>query len=133
MRSFALSVAFCLGVGTAAHAQDVLTLEGYADFRKPASVTVERPMAVVQDMLTAFPESLEGRPAMEIDAAKNADGDLQIDVTEGGLLDDSVDAIQRRYVMRQMEDGRYRLVAYGYRQKCGRGENPGKWTADLCP
>ena len=114
-------------------ASEIVTLDGFTDFRKPGPMTVERPMAVVVDTLTAFPESLEGRPAIEIDAAKNGDGDLQIDVTESGLMDDSVDAIQRRFVMRQTEAGAYRLVAYGYRQKCGRGENPGEWTAELCP
>ena len=47
------------------------------------------------------------------------------------LADDSVSAVQRRYVL-EPGDGGWTLVGYGHRQQCWRGESR-DWTASPCP
>lgn len=60
------------------------------------------------------------------------DGLLTVEITESGVADDSVSAIQKRFDLRRTDDRRWALVAYGFRQKCARGGTIG-WQADPCP
>lgn len=115
---------------TPAFADGVTILPGYSDFRTPKNTIVDMPMSYVQDWVAGFPE--EGaHAALQLDAGYNDAGILTIEITESGLADDSVSAIQKRFELRLREDWRWELVAYGFRQKCYRGGN-GDWQANPC-
>ncbi|ASP19900.1 hypothetical protein ANTHELSMS3_01185 [Antarctobacter heliothermus] len=112
-------------------AQTVQILPGYSDFRLPATQVVDQPMTLMMNWLLSFPESAEGRPQIDL-LAKVEEGRLAIVFTDSGGGDDSVKAIQRRMEFLQTEDWRWRLVAYGFRQQCWRGESD-DWTDRPCP
>lgn len=112
-------------------AEEVQILPGYSDFRLPETQVVEQPMTLMQDWLFLFPESAEGGPRIDL-LAHVTDGRLVIEFTDSGGGDDSVRAIQRRMEFRQTEDWRWRLAAYGFRQKCWRSGSD-DWTDSPCP
>ena len=124
------SAVFSLALVTPAFAEGVTILPGYSDFRTPDETVVDMPMSYVQDWVAAFPE--EGaNAALQLTANFDEAGILTIEVTESGLADDSVSAIQQRFDLRQREDWRWQLVAYGFRQQCYRG-GTGDWQANPC-
>lgn len=128
----ALLASMCATTGFAA--EDLLTPDGFSDFRSPGAVIVDRPMDIVKDKLTAFPESIEeGRPRLELKSYLDGEGRLVIDLTETGFLDDSVDGANWVYWFGQNADGKFQLQGYGYRQKCGRGAAAGTWVPSACP
>ncbi|MGI3184709.1 hypothetical protein [Nioella aestuarii] len=111
-------------------ADGVQILDGYSDFRVPEVTSYDQPMTLVSDWVLGFPEEGEGRPALNLSSAIGDDGHLTIEITETGLADDSVSAVQRRYVLERTETG-WTLVGYGHRQQCWRGETS-EWTASAC-
>ena len=119
---------------SAANAGEVTILEGYSDFRSPGSITLERPMHAVLDDLVGFPEFFgETSPELQVKSYFDAPDRLVIDVVESGLLDDSVTALNRKFVLEETDEGKFRIHGYGYRQKCSRGDGAGKWVATACP
>lgn len=123
-------LAFCL-CASPAIADGVEILDGYSDFRVPETTSYDQPMALISDWVMGFPEEGEGRPALNVTSAIDENGTLIIEITESGLADDSVSAVQRRYVL-EPGDGGWTLVGYGHRQQCWRGESR-DWTASPCP
>lgn len=112
-------------------AQDVEILPGYSDFRMPQIQVVDQPMSLMLDWVQGFPESDEGGPSIDLSAHVD-DGRLVIEFTDSGGGDDSVKAIQRRMEFVRTEDWRWRLDAYGFRQKCWRN-GLDAWTDAPCP
>jgi len=129
-----LASALVVGVSTTigALAAEVKTLDGFSDFRKPEATTLERPMTMVQDLLTNFPE-YEGANGVMTLTSYFEGTELIIDYVEDGIADDSSSAFNRRYVFKPTGKGMYDLVAYGHRQKCARGTLKGKWSGKPCP
>lgn len=112
-------------------AESAETLAGYSDFRKPSTTIVDQPMSYVADWITKFPG--EGSNAtLSLDAGFADDGTLRVGITESELADDSVANIQKRFDLRQTDDWRWQLTAYGFRQKCRRG-NTRDWQDKPCP
>lgn len=111
-------------------AQQAQILPGYSDFRLPEGQVVDQPMSLMADWLLSFPESTEGSPRIDL-SAKVEQGRLVIELTDAGAGDDSVRAIQRRMEFLQTKDGRWQLVAYGFRQQCQRSDS-GDWTDRPC-
>jgi hypothetical protein len=125
-----LFLAFCL-CASPAFADGVEILDGFSDFRLPDVTSYDQPMSLISDWVMGFPGEGEGRPSLTVTSAVGDDGNLTMEITETGLADDSVSAIQRRYVLERAEGG-WSLVGYGHRQQCWRGET-GVWTASACP
>lgn len=125
------TLAFGLALATPAFADGVPTLPGYSDFRTPDTTLVDLPMSYVQDWVMNYPGE-GGNAALTLDARFADDGTLTIEITESGVADDSVGTIQKRFDMRQTSDWRWELVAYGFRQKCRRGDSTG-WQVKPCP
>ena len=118
---------------SAAGASEVFTPAGYSDFRSPGAIIVDRPMDVVRDQLSIFPELFgEGKPAIELISFMDESNRLVIDFKETGLLDDSVEAINQRFVLEENGDGKFKLWGYGFRQKCYRAPSVGQWIAEPC-
>ncbi len=126
-----LFLAACLCLASPALAGEVRILDGYSDFRKPENFEFEQPLAPLSDWIAGFPEMADGRPGLTLTSAF-ADGVLSVEITETGLMDDSVAAIQQRLEFAPMEDGRWLLTGYGFRQQCYRGTNAGTWTDKPC-
>ena len=123
-------LAFCM-CASPALADGVEILDGYSDFRLPEMTSYDQPMTLISDWIMEFPGEGEGRPALDVSSAIGEDGILSIEITESGLADDSVSAVQRRYVFAR-GDGAWTLVGYGHRQQCWRGDSR-DWTASSCP
>ncbi|MDA7428273.1 hypothetical protein PGB28_07370 [Primorskyibacter aestuariivivens] len=121
----------CATLATPAIADGIPTLPGYSNFRTPETTIVDQPMSYVQDWVMSFPEE-GGNASLQVTAGFSDDGLLTVEVTENGVADDSVSAIQKRFDLRRTEDWRWELVAYGFRQKCGRRDMTG-WQVDPCP
>lgn len=94
---------------------------------------VDRPMDLVLDQIRAFPESLEGRPNLSLVSRKRDDGNLLVQLTETGFLDDSVDGARHSYVLTETEDGGWRVLEQNVEYRCARGADPMKWQAGPCP
>lgn len=112
-------------------AQDIEILPGHSDFRLPETRVVRHPISLIEDWFSDFPETGEGRPTLDLTAGIEGDR-LIVVLTLGGGGDDSVSAVQRRMEFIQVEDLRWALMAYGFRQKCWRGD-PDAWTDQPCP
>ncbi len=117
-------------LATAAAADDFQILPGYSDFGLPEMALIEQPMTLVTNWVAGFPDSVEGRPTLSL-TSEMQDGILVIEITETGLADDSVSAVQRRYELAPTDDWQWQMVAYGHHQQCYR-VNPGQWHADPC-
>ncbi|MEM7067678.1 MAG: hypothetical protein AAF478_02245 [Pseudomonadota bacterium] len=120
---FSASVAF---------AGQLVVPEGYSDFRSPGSIVVDRPMSMVLEQVTAFPESLGGKPELTLKSWISDENRLVIDIVETGFLDDSVKGANRLFEFTETADGKYKLETYGYRQQCYRGGDPNVWVAEPC-
>ena len=82
--------------------------------------------------VTGHPEAIEGRPTMHIEIGPAASGSMMIvEVTQHGLLDDSVSG--ERYVghVKQGPDG-WRLIGLWKQSMCARGRHAGQWTGGRC-
>jgi len=128
MKRLALALCLC---ASPAFADVVEILDGYSDFRLPEATRYDQPMALISDWVLGFPEGAEGRPALNVVSGIGEGGVLTIEITESGLADDSVYAVQRRYVL-EPGDGGWTLTGYGHRQQCWR-DDPREWTAAPCP
>ena len=78
----------------------------------------------------------EGRPVLEVKISFiDARGDNErgvVDVKETGFADDSVKGEWQRYLFKRTKDRRFKLVGYGLKYMCYRGENKDKWIKDRC-
>lgn len=112
-------------------AQEIEILPGYSDFRLPETRVVRRPMSLFEDWFSGFPETGEGGPTLDLSAGIEGER-LIIVLTLGGGGDDSVGVVQRRAEFIQVEDLRWAVMAYGFRQKCFRSGSD-DWTDKPCP
>ena len=80
----------------------------------------------------SHPESTEGRPTMRLEiGAGGKAGVLVVEITQHGLLDDSVSA--QRFVGHVKEGGKgWQLVGLWKQSLCARGERAGQWTPGAC-
>lgn len=87
---------------------------------------------VIQDKQLFEPEELSTITlTQELNSVENPN-QVIITLTESGLLDDSVQALQTTYDIKKDEHGWYledKEVAY----QCARGENTKDFVIDLCP
>ena len=87
---------------------------------------------VIQDKLLLEQEELSTIAlTQELNSVENPN-QVIITLTESGLLDDSVQALQTTYDIKKDEHGWYledKEVAY----QCARGENTKDFVIDLCP
>lgn len=128
MKRFLLAACLC---ASPAFADGIAILDGFSEFRLPEVTSYDQPMTLVSDWVMSFPREGEGRPSLSVTSTIGDDRSLTIEITETGLADDSVSAVQRRYVLERADAG-WTLVGYGHRQRCWRGET-GVWTASPCP
>lgn len=112
---------------------------GWRDWRG-ASIT-----ALLEPLLGAAPESLEGRPEIAIRmekrfwqrALRKPGGSrhrpfMAVSITRHGLGDDSVSGDRYFVAVVQGEDG-WRVEKLWRQQMCARGQNAGQWTGAPCP
>ncbi|MGP6089109.1 hypothetical protein [Antarctobacter jejuensis] len=92
---------------------------------------VDRPISLFDDWMSGFPESGEGAPSLDFSASFEGDRLVMV-LTLAGGGDDSVSAVQRRIEFIQVEDWRWAVMAYGFRQKCYRSGSD-DWTPKPCP
>ncbi len=112
-------------------AQEVEILPGYSDFRQPETRVVRRPFSLFESWISRFPENGEGDPTLDLTAGIEGERLVMV-LTLGGGGDDSVSAVQRRIEFIQVEDLRWAVMAYGFRQKCFRSGSD-DWTDKPCP
>jgi hypothetical protein len=112
---------------------------GWREWRG-ASIT-----ALLEPLLGSAPESLEGRPEIEIrmekrlwqrDRRKPGGGPRQpfmaVSITRHGLGDDSVSGDRYFVAVVRGEDG-WRVEKLWRQQMCARGQNAGQWKSAPCP
>ncbi|KLI64706.1 hypothetical protein [Aurantiacibacter marinus] len=126
--AFALALGACST--TSLGSEDSLYLE-----QAPARQTYASPLAAAEALVGGHPESMEGRPTLDLRFAPLASDPsrLEMIVMVEPLLDDSVAAQEWRAVLLQGEDRQWRVTELGLRQKCYRSRNPDEWVARLCP
>ena len=103
--------------------------------------------ALLEPLLGGAPESLEGRPEIDIRMEKRswrpAPADIRgrpsartpfiaVWITRHGLADDSVTG-DRYFVAAIQGDDGWKVDNLWSQQMCARGENAGQWTAASCP
>lgn len=112
---------------------------GWRDWRG-ASIT-----ALLEPLLGDAPESLEGRPEIEIrmekrlwqPALRKPGGSrprpfMAVTITRHGLGDDSVSG-DRAFVAVVKSDDDWRVERLWRQQMCARGQHAGQWTGEACP
>ncbi len=115
-------------------AGEVFTPDGYSDFLSPGAIEVAKPMDVIKGELASFPESLEsGSIRLEVKSYLDRGDRLVVDITQTGLLDDSIEGINRQFKFIGLDDGKYELWGYGYRHRCARGDVDDEWVTKPCP
>jgi hypothetical protein len=92
---------------------------------------IASPLALAAPALENFEYFGEGRPSATITVAPNDAGVLEINVEQGGFLDDSVAGARSVYTIETTADG-WRILSARHEQRCYRGDNR-DWTTDLCP
>lgn len=90
------------------------------------------PAQVFADLYENFSPGGEGSPGLAIEFSEQGENAVAI-ATQTGLLDDSVEAVQRRVVLERRADGLWWARERGSRFRCYRGARPGRWTKELCP
>ncbi|MEO1207860.1 MAG: hypothetical protein AAFV45_16170 [Pseudomonadota bacterium] len=78
--------------------------------------------------LSGFPEMLEGRPQLEMTATKEDGERMRIEITETGVLDDSISGI-RTIGRAKRDDAGWTLIDLHRQFLCGRGDKQGTWQA----
>jgi hypothetical protein len=92
--------------------------------------TMESAVAKIKTHLT--PEG-EGNMSVTWETLDAGDGVQTFSGLASEMPDDSVRSQEFLAVFKKDGEGVYRLVDYGARVKCWRGDDPGKWTVKLCP
>ena len=92
------------------------------------------PIEAAADLVGGFPESLEGRQTLSVEAAKyeNDPEQLLMIVTLDGLLDDSTSAQRYTIRLKPVADG-WQRSAYKLESRCARGGELGDWKVGTCP
>ncbi|GMN04563.1 hypothetical protein [Erythrobacter sp. MTPC3] len=103
--------------------------------------------ALLEPLIGGAPESLDGRPTIDIRMEKRSWGPSVADIstrtsrrtpfiavwiTRHGLADDSVTG-DRYFVAATQGNGGWKVDKLWSQQMCARGENAGQWTAAPCP
>lgn len=89
-------------------------------------------MAIIEER---FGETIEGEGGLTVDIQTlyRPKGLTVILATQEGALDDSIYAQQLYAEFEPVSPVANKLVFYGLRQKCQRGENTTEWTTQRCP
>ncbi len=88
-------------------------------------------MELFAPIISAHPESLEGRPEMEISLTR-IDRFITVNITALGYLDDSVAGGKYAGIVSR-KDGQWHLDSLWRQNLCTRGKNAGKWVKSSCP
>lgn len=119
-------------------AEEMPTPEGFMAWQTPEAATVASPLAILNEKYMAFPVEDEGRPALSINVRIiNSFFPEQtrfiVDAIETGYADDSVGGGWERFMLKPTEDGKYTLVAHGWKWRCQRGGMADQWVGRFCP
>ena len=124
--------------------EKVKILEGFNDFGLDDVLQKHGPVVIADTALGfvnahkgIFGKHLEeGLPELEVKISlinRYKDNErFVVDVKETGFADASVRGQWKRFLFKQMEDTRLKLVGYGSKWLCYRGENKDKWIKGLC-
>lgn len=101
--------------------------------------------SLLEPLLRDHPESLEGRPQVELRIEKRTwqrtlisarvperEPFLAVWITRRGFADDSVSG-DRSFLAVKQSDGMWRVDKMWRQQMCARGKYAGQWTATACP
>ncbi len=87
-------------------------------------------MELFHPITKGHPESLEGRPEMEI-SMRTGPNSVTVNITSYGYLDDSVAGGKYRGVVTR-KDGRWYLDSLWQQNLCARGKKAGQWSKTPC-
>lgn len=109
-----------------------LLLAGLPAAAQEAGEILDRPADLLAARLAGFPESLEGRPHVDIVMEKEGKKVLKVTVSQTGFLDDSVAGERTIWRLTETGDGRWQVAERENFVKCYRGGDP-DWKTGLCP
>ena len=145
MKTFVILVfAFLWSASVSAGEDKIKIIDDFNDFGLDRVLQKSGPVVVIDDLL-GFAQALkegygayleEGRPELEVKISfMNPRTDNEravVDVKDTGFADDSVKGHWQRFMFKRIEDTRFKLVEYGSKWSCYRGENKDKWIKGLC-
>ena len=143
-KSLVLFFAILWSTSVFAAEEKVIIIEGFNDYGLADILREHGPM-VTADTALGFVNTIEGgfgvvleegRPELEVKISiinRYEDSErFVVDLKETGFADDSVKGQWKRFLFKQMKDSRLKLVSYGSKWQCYRGENKDKWIKGLC-
>lgn len=117
--ALAVSLTFALPLAAADNKLDT-SLEGFRSIKvAPGLATADKVIDLLLPYIGNHPESLEGRPTLDLSFQKHEDS-LIVDLKLGGYLDDSVSGEHYRGFIIQSSKG-WELLDLGVKPVCARG------------